>query len=251
MLETPLQSILVTLAGPVFGSFAATFAHRIATGGSPWRGRSRCPACGHALAVRDLVPIASWLALAGRCRYCQSALGRFEPAVEALALAIAIIAIARFGDGHVWLAAGLGWALLALAAADARAMVLPDLITLPLALAGFAATAWLAPERLASHAVAAGGAFALFLAIRLGYRRLRGREGLGQGDAKLMAAAGAWLGPEPLAIVVLAAALAALAVTGLRQWREGRVDLVAPVPFGAYLAPAIWLVWIADPIRMF
>lgn len=251
MLETPLQSILVTLAGPVFGSFAATLAHRIAAGGSPWSGRSRCAACGHVLGVRDLIPIASWLVLGGRCRYCRSAIGRFELAVEALALAIAIMALARFGGGQVWLAAGLGWALLALAAADARAMVLPDPITLPLALAGFAATAWLAPERLASHALAAGGAFALFLAIRLGYRRFRGREGLGLGDAKLMAAAGAWLGPEPLATVVLAAALAALAVTGLRQWREQRIDLAAPIPFGAYLAPAIWLVWIADPGGMF
>ncbi len=251
MLDTPLQSILVTVAGPIFGSFAATVAHRVAAGTSPWSGRSRCPACGHALAFDDLVPIASWIALGGRCRYCRAAIGHFEFAVEALALAIAIMAVARFGGGEAWLAAGLGWALLALAATDARAMVLPDPITLPLALAGFAATAWLAPERLASHAAAAGGVFALFLAIRLVYRRLRGREGLGLGDAKLMAGAGAWLGPEPLPIVVLAAALAALAVTGLRQWRQGRIDPVAPVPFGAYLAPAIWLVWLADPAGLF
>jgi leader peptidase (prepilin peptidase)/N-methyltransferase len=251
VLETPLQSILVTLAGPVIGSFAATVAERRAAGVSPWRGRSRCAVCGHALAIKDLVPIASWFALGGRCRYCRSAIGRFEPAVEALALAIAIAAAAGFGDGQVWLAAGLGWALLAIAAADARAMVVPDLFVLPLTLAGLAATAWLAPDRLASHALAAVGALALFFAIRFGYRRLRGREGLGLGDAKLMAAAGAWLGPEPLPIVVLAAALAALAVTGLRQWREGRIDPAAPVPFGAYLAPAIWLVWLADPVGMF
>ena len=115
--------------------------------------------------------------------------------MEFACLAIAAWAVLIAPDTQsVWLDCLLGWTLLALAWIDWKHMVLPDVLTLPLILAGFGATLLDAPEAISEHAAAAVAGYGAFRAIEIGYRRLRGREGLGQGDAKLLAAAGAWLG---------------------------------------------------------
>lgn len=138
----------------------------------------------------------------------------------------------------------LGLALLALALADLRAMLLPDALTLPLVAAGLAVAAFegALTER-AIGAAAAGGAGA---AVALAYARLRGREGLGWGDVKLMAAAGGWLGwraaPDHLLLSAAAALAAALALR--LSGRRGALRAESELPFGVFLAAALWLLWL-------
>src|SRR5262249_28336885 len=184
-------------------------------------GRSRCEHCGAVRTPRDLVPLASWARAGGRCRRCGASLGLFHPAVELAALAVAAIAVAVDPPGRALLDCVLGWALLALAWIDLRRWLLPDALTLPLIALGLAAAA-LDLWDLADRAAAALLGYAAFRAIGWAYERFRGREGLGQGDAKLLGAAGAWLGIAALPQVVLlaaAAALAAAAVLALRGTR--------------------------------
>jgi leader peptidase (prepilin peptidase)/N-methyltransferase len=136
------------------------------------------------------------------------------------------------------LAAVLG----ALALYDLRQGRLPDWLTLPLALAGLL-VAW-RDGALGDAAAGAALGYAFFEGVALGYRRLRGREGLGGGDAKLAAAAGAWVGWQGLPSVVLLAATGALALALARR----RLGAAESIPFGAYLAPAILLVWLIGPL---
>lgn len=209
--------------------------------------RSTCEACGATLAARDLLPLASYLLLRGRCRACRARIAPFHFAVELAALGIAVWAtVATPADpARVWAGCGLGWALLTLAWIDWRHLRLPDAITLPLVPAGLAVTLWLEPERLATHAAGAVAGYLAFRGIAWIYRRLRGREGLGQGDAKLLAVAGAWLGWDALPMVVLLAALLGIGLALTLAPRRGDgLDHGLPLPFGPCLALAIWLGWL-------
>jgi leader peptidase (prepilin peptidase)/N-methyltransferase len=138
----------------------------------------------------------------------------------------------------------LGWALLALAAIDIAHFILPDALTLPLIAAGLTLTI---PDlaQLQSHALGAAIGFLAFAGINLAYRALRGRDGLGLGDAKLLAAAGAWLGWPALPPVVLLAALTALVWIGLAALRGKKAELTTRVPFGPFLALGFWISWLA------
>ena len=237
------------LAAPFIGSFLGVLIARLPQDlngrEGAWRsvaaGRSACPACGHVLGVPDLVPIASFLALQGRCRFCAAPIPRYHLWVELAALAVAVWA-AVAGERGALLLAGctLGWTLLTLGWVDAVCLRLPDALTLPLILAGLAEAAWLEPDTLTGRAVGAAAGYTGFRALAWAYRRLRGREGLGQGDAKLLAAGGAWVGGLLLPDVLLAAALAGLA------WalRRGRPDANERVPFGPFLAAGIWVLWL-------
>jgi leader peptidase (prepilin peptidase) / N-methyltransferase len=144
--------------------------------------------------------------------------------------------------GEPLIAAALAAVLGALVLFDLRRGRLPDWLTLPLAAAGLL-HAWREGALLAS-AIGCAAGFVLFAGLGLAYRRARGRAGLGGGDVKLAAAAGAWVGWQGLPGVVLLAAGAALALAVVR----GRAEATEPVPFGAYLAPAILLVWLSGPL---
>ncbi len=138
----------------------------------------------------------------------------------------------------------LGWSLLALAWIDWHTLRLPDALTLPLMALGLAA-AWAdSSAALASGLVGALAGYAALFGLSVIYRRLRGREGLGQGDAKLLAAGGAWLGWQALPWVVLLAALLGLAVAGLHRMRGGELTAQTALPFGPPLAAAIWIAWL-------
>ena len=127
---------------------------------------------------------------------------------------------------------------------DARRLILPDVLTLPLIAAGLA-LAWLQPPELATRAIGAMAGFAAFALIAELYRRLRGRDGLGLGDAKLLAGAGAWLGWEALPSVVLIGAVAGLVFALLKRPAADR-----PIPFGPFLALGFWLVWRFGPLSV-
>jgi leader peptidase (prepilin peptidase) / N-methyltransferase len=228
------------IVGASVGSFVGTLVLREPAG---WRGlfmgRSRCLACGTQLAARDLVPLWSWLWARGLCRHCGGELSSFYPLTELAAAVIGALSLALLPAPACWLAAVLGWWLLALALIDLRAWLLPDALTLPLIAAGLASAAlgWL-PGLSAGDAVL--GALAGYVSLAVlawAYRRLRGREGLGLGDAKLLAAAGAWLGLADLPWLLLAAALLGL-VAALARGRPVRADTA--VPFGPPLALAFW-----------
>ncbi len=229
------------LVAPFVGSFLGVLIARLPAGRSVVLGRSVCPACDHALGARDLVPIASFVVLRGRCRFCARPIERFHLWVELSALTIALWAAAAGQSGAVlWAGCLLGWTLLALAWIDAVCLRLPDVLTLPLILAGLAEAALLEPDVLTGRAVGAAAAYAGLRLLAWTYRRFRGREGLGQGDAKLLAAAGAWVGGALLPDVLLGAALAGLA------WavRRGRPNPGERVPFGPFIAVSAWLVWL-------
>jgi leader peptidase (prepilin peptidase) / N-methyltransferase len=198
------------------------------------------------------VPLLSFAVLGGRCRWCHAPIALAHPLVELACLGIAAWAVLADGDPRlIWLDCILGWTLLALGWIDWEHMVLPDALTLPLILAGLGATWLLDPVALAGHALAAAAGYLSFRAIELAYRRLRGRDGLGEGDAKLLAAAGAWVGLAPLPTVVLTAALAGLAIAAALQLGGRRPDGGSALPFGPALCVALWAVWLGfDPLRL-
>jgi leader peptidase (prepilin peptidase) / N-methyltransferase len=234
------------LAAPFVGSFLGVLIQRLPER-RPWLvARSACHSCGRALGVLDLVPIASYLALGGRCRTCRAPIAGFHIVVEILAFLVpASAALVGADAASLWVDCLLGWALLALAWIDLRNLLLPDALTLPLIVVGLAATWWLEPEAVLDHALGAIGGYLFFSAVAFAYRALREREGLGAGDAKLLAAAGAWLGWQALPLVVLAAALVGLAGAAVVALRGGRLQGAMKLPFGAPLALAIWAVRLA------
>ena len=240
--------ILLLLAAPCVGSFLGVLTVRLPQERPVLWSRSACPHCGQRLGARDLIPIVSWALSRGACRTCGRALSWFYPALEVAALIVAAWSLALVPGWLAWASCGLGWALLALAVIDARHLILPDELTLPLIPAGLAVAWVLDPARLPHHAAGAVGAYVLVLGIRLVYRRVRRRDGIGLGDAKLLAAAGAWLGWAGLPSVLLVAAAGAL--LGHAVWagvrRHGLRD--RELPFGPYLAGAFWLTWLYGPV---
>ena len=229
------------LVAPFVGSFCGVLIARLPAGQGVILGRSACPSCGHALGPAELVPIASFLALRGRCGWCAAPIARYHLWVELAALAVALWAATTGADAALlWASCALGWTLLTLAWIDAQTFRLPDALTLPLILAGLAEALWLEPDALTQRAFGAATGYTAFWALALAYRRLRGREGLGMGDAKLLAAGGAWVGLAGLPAVMLTAALGGLA------WalRRGRPDPLERVPFGPFLATGVWVVWL-------
>lgn len=163
-------------------------------------------------------------------------------AVGLACLSIAAVVVAIEPDAlQVELDCALGWTLLTLAWIDWRHMLLPDVLTLPLIIAGMAATALQAPETITEHAAATAAGYLAFRAVAFAYRRLRGHEGLGHGDAKLMAAAGAWLGLGPLADIVFAAAMIGLAVAAGLRIAGHAPQRGSALPFGPELCIAIWV----------
>jgi len=240
---------LLVLA-PFVGSFLGVVIRRLPEGRPIVRGRSCCERCGARLTPRDLVPLISWLVARGRCRHCGQPLGWFYPGVELAALAVAALALAVDGVEQAWLDCLLGWWLLALGWIDARRWLLPDVLTLPLLVLGLALAAVFAPDDLADRAAAAALGYIALRLVAWVYQRLRHREGLGQGDAKLFAAAGAWLGIAALPQVILVAALVAL-MTALGLSLAGtRLRAHSALPFGPFLALATWVLWLFGPLGL-
>jgi leader peptidase (prepilin peptidase) / N-methyltransferase len=243
------SDVLAVAAAPFAGSFLGVLIARYPAWRGAATGRSQCPACGHRLGWRDLVPLLSYALSKGRCRHCGAPIGRFYPLLELAALAAALWAATVFSGVLLWATCGLGWSLLALAVIDWRHRQLPDALTLPLVLAGLALAYLDAPEELPDRALGAAIGYGTFAAIAWGYRRLRGRDGLGMGDAKLLAGGGAWLAWWGLPSVVLIAALAGLAWSLARAAAARRSPAWGEaIPFGPFLAAGFWLVWLYGPL---
>ena len=233
------------LAAPFVGSFLGVLVTRLPARAPVALARSACPHCDTRLGALDLLPLVSFLALRGRCRHCQAPIGMFYPAVELAAVAVAVVAgLADYDPGRIWIDCAVGWTLLALAWIDWTDLLLPDVLTLPLLLAGLTLTLVGDPAALADHCLAAILAYLSFQGLAFAYRRLRGRDGFGGGDAKLIAAAGAWCGLAALPFIVFGSALLGmLAALGLAL--AGRtMTSTTRIPFGPCIALAFWLVWL-------
>jgi len=228
------------LFGLVIGSFLNVVIARVPEGKSVWRPRSACPGCGAPIPWHDNIPILSFLALRGRCRACAMVIPWRYPLVEMVTATAFVFAYILFGptlDGAV--AAALLATLIAITAIDLRHQIIPDVITLPGIVAGFAASlltsrvAWL--DSLIGIAVGAG----IFLVIILA-----SGGGMGGGDMKLGAMLGAFLGWKLGLLALLLGVLAggAVAVCLLLLGRKGRKEAI---PFGPYLAlgGAVSLLW--------
>jgi leader peptidase (prepilin peptidase)/N-methyltransferase len=236
------------VAAPFVGSFVGLLVLRIPQGLPVGMARSACPHCGAVLGAAELIPLASWLALRGRCRHCRSALGLFYPTIELAALVVAAWAALFLPDRLVWAGCALGWVLLAASIVDFRHLFLPDGLVLPLIPAGIALHVAIAPDRWPDHAIGAAAGYLGLVAVRALYARLRGREGLGLGDAKLLAAAGAWVGWQGLPSVLFLAAVTTLAALLAARAAKLPVDPKGELPFGPALAFALWLVWLHGPL---
>nr|WP_294551143.1 A24 family peptidase [uncultured Rhodopila sp.] len=244
LMSGTFSRIAAVLVAPFIGSFLGVLILRLPEGRPVVTGRSACDHCGHRLEARDLVPFLSYLLSHGRCRYCGEAIGLFPVAAEAAAAGVAGWAAAVTDGLDFWLACLLGWTLLTAAWIDLRTMILPDVLTLPLLLAGLGATAAISPGALADHALAAALGYLVLSGTARAYRRLRGRDGLGLGDAKLLAALGAWLGLNSLPIVLVLASCTGLGAAGVAILLGKRVTAATAIPFGPCLAAAGWLTWL-------
>jgi leader peptidase (prepilin peptidase)/N-methyltransferase len=151
--------------------------------------------------------------------------------------------------GKAWLDAVLGWWLLTAGWIDLRTWLLPDVVILPLIALGLAEAWLLASAGVIDRSTGAVSGYLALWAIAWLYRRLRGRDGLGLGDAKLLAAAGAWVGASALPSVVFVGAAAALAAAGGLMASGTRLDRYSALPFGPFLALSTWLIWLFGPLR--
>ena len=190
----------------------------------------------------------SWLVSGGKCRHCGAAIGRIYPAIEIAALAVPLWAASETSGWVLWAGCFLGWSLLALAVMDLRSMVLADALTLPLVAAGLLVSWALGTEIFYRSAIGAVVGLLAFALVGWLYRKLRGREGLGLGDAKLLAAAGAWLTWPALPSVIALAALSGLATTLAKSLVHRSLRVSERLPFGPHLGVAIWLIWLYGPI---
>lgn len=234
-------STLLILVAPAVGSFLGVLADRLARGEDVIRAPSCCRACARRLSPRDLIPLASYLLLRGRCRTCGAPIPPQTLYAELLGTGAAVLAVlAGGGPLEVGLSALWLWLLVALSLSDLSWLRLPDPLTLGLFVTALAR----APHGLGTALLGAALGAGSFLALRWGYRRLRGREGLGLGDVKLMAGLGAYAGPLDLPLLVLIGAVLALAGALVSGLVSGGLSARRALPFGAALALAGAVIWL-------
>ena len=206
------------------------------------RPASRCPDCGNRIRAWQNIPVLSYLLLRGRCAACGASIHWRYPAVELFTAVTTVHLLWHFGIGWPLLAALiLLWSLIALTVIDIDHQLLPDSITLPLLWLGLLANLFGLFTSLESAVIGAIVGYLGFWAIYQIHFRLTGREGLGYGDFKLLAALGAWLGWEMLPLVVLVSSLTGTIVAVLLMVVR-RFDRQTPVSFGPFLAVAGWVV---------
>jgi leader peptidase (prepilin peptidase)/N-methyltransferase len=203
--------------------------------------RSQCPACGHRISALENIPVVSFLILRGRCSACRAPISPRYPLVELVAGVLTVAAVLRFGGLTPSAAAAclLLWSLIALTFIDFDTQLLPDNITLPLAWAGLLANVagWVPGVSLRDAVIGAVAGYLALWAVYWLFKLIRGKEGMGYGDFKLLAALGAWLGWQMLPLIVLLSSVVGAVIgIGLVVFK-GR-DHQIPLAFGPYLAIA-------------
>ena len=203
-----------------------------------WRPRSRCPHCGHQITALENIPVLSYLWLRGRCSGCKAGISLRYPAVELLTAVLSGIAAWKFGPGVPALGAiGLIWALIALAFIDADTQLLPDDITLPLLWLGLLLNLFGTYTSLHDAVIGAMAGYLALWSVYWLFKLVTGKEGMGYGDFKLLAALGAWMGWQMLPVIILLSSVVG-AVLGIALMVLARHGRGQPMPFGPYLAGA-------------
>jgi leader peptidase (prepilin peptidase)/N-methyltransferase len=235
MVPPGFAEIALALFGLCVGSFLNVCIHRLPSGTSIVFPASRCPACAHALAWSDNIPLGSYVALGGRCRYCRAPISIRYPIVEALTCAIFLLHWYVFGPTPLLVVRlAFACALIVLFAIDLEHQILPNVITVPGIVVGLICSLFLPPGLLMSLAgFAVGGG--LLWAIAEGWYRLRKVEAMGFGDVKMLAMVGAFLGVKLVFLTfVLSSMIGGLVAVVLVALR--RADMATKVPFGTMLA---------------
>ncbi|MBU0770829.1 MAG: A24 family peptidase [Gammaproteobacteria bacterium] len=202
------------------------------------RPRSRCPGCGHGITAAENIPLLSWLVLKGRCSACARPIGMRYPLVELLTGLLSAACAWQFG-ATLLLAGSLvfAWALIALTFIDLDTQLLPDSITLPLVWAGLLLNLVGGFTDITSAVTGAMAGYLVLWSVYWAFRLITGKEGMGYGDFKLLAAIGAFLGWQMLPIVILLSSLVG-AIVGIAMIALRAHGRDVPIPFGPYLAAA-------------
>ncbi|NJL26425.1 MAG: prepilin peptidase [Thermoanaerobaculia bacterium] len=233
---TPSSSLYVGLVGLVVGSYLNVVIHRLPRRQSTVLPRSCCPHCGALIRARDNVPLLSFLLLRGRCRVCRAPISWRYPAIEVLTAVCFVTSFERFGVSIAALAGMILCGLLiALAAIDAELRLLPDMLTLPGIVVGLSLQPWLPWSSLTEAALGALLGGGTLLGASWVWERLHHEEGLGWGDAKMLAMIGAFLGFRGMSWALFAAATTAGVVGGAGLLAR-RFSLETRLPFGIFLA---------------
>ena len=213
--------------------------------------RSHCPHCKHTLSWFENIPLISWLVLRGRCRHCKAPISAQYPLVELVTGLLAVAAVWRFGFGWQGFGAALlSCFLVALSGIDLRTRLLPDQLTLPLMWLGLIASLdnlYMPAKPALLGAIA--GYVSLWVVWWL-FKQITGKEGMGHGDFKLLAAIGAWVGLKGVLPMILLSSVVGAVIGSIWLGMKGR-DRATPIPFGPYLAIAGWIVffwgdWLID-----
>ncbi|WP_297189017.1 A24 family peptidase [uncultured Porticoccus sp.] len=202
---------------------------------------SHCPQCGAPIKAIHNIPLLSYLLLRGRCAHCRSAISLQYPLVELVSGLLTLVVVYQFGlTATTALALLFSWSLLALTGIDFNEQLLPDGITLPLLWLGLLVNVNGLFTSLDSAVIGAAAGYLSLWSVFWLFKLVTGKEGMGHGDFKLLAALGAWLGWQQLLLIVLLSSLVGAVVGLLMIILLGR-DRQIPIPFGPYLAAAGWI----------
>jgi leader peptidase (prepilin peptidase)/N-methyltransferase len=207
--------------------------------------RSACPHCGHQITALENIPVISYLAIGGKCRGCKAPISARYPLVELLTGISSAFMIWHFGSGIAGLGAMLFvWLLIAMTFIDADTQLLPDDLTLPLLWCGLLINLNGTFTSLSSAVIGAAAGYLSLWSIYWLFKLITGKEGMGYGDFKLLAALGAWMGWSMLPLIILLSSLVG-AMVGISLMVFTKMSKNNPIPFGPYLAVAglIALLW--------
>lgn len=204
--------------------------------------RSQCRHCHQPLRIIDNIPLVSWLVLKGRCHYCQAPISCRYPLIEALSAIMSAAVAYHLGMTPYGIAAlFFTFVLIAATFIDFDTLLLPDQLTLPLLWAGISlALLGYSPISLADSVIGAMAGYLILWSLYWSFKLLTGKDGMGYGDFKLLAALGAWLGWQQLPTIILLSSVVGV-VFGLVQLRLQKKGIDAAFPFGPYLAIAGWI----------
>ena len=207
--------------------------------------RSRCPKCGHSIKAHENIPLLSYLLLRSKCSACKATIPFRYPLIEFVTAVLFVFTIWHFGPNLQGLTALFLTALLiAMAGIDIDHQLLPDNMTIPLMWAGILISFWSVHADLSSSVIGAITGYLILWSVYHVFRLLTGKEGMGYGDFKLLAALGAWMGWQMLPLIVLLSSVVG-AVVGLILMGTGQLKKGKPMPFGPFIAAAGWiaLIW--------
>ncbi|HVL76375.1 MAG TPA: A24 family peptidase [Noviherbaspirillum sp.] len=258
--SSPLPTLFASIFGLLVGSFLNVVIHRVPRmmqresdnyvaheSGQPLPHtdrynlmvpRSSCPHCGHQITALENIPVISYLVLGGKCASCKAPISARYPAVELLTAVLSALMIWQFGSGVAGFAALVfTWLLIAMTFIDADTQLLPDDLTLPLLWLGLLVNLNATFVPLHEAVIGAAAGYLVLWAVYWVFKLATGKEGMGYGDFKLLAALGAWMGWKMLPLIILLSSLVG-AVVGIALILFARHGRDKPIPFGPYLAAA-------------